>query len=736
MKSHRSLAAAVCMLVMALTAPSSASQSLPAFPGAEGFGAAATGGRGGAVYKVTNLNAGGPGSLQWALDQPDPRIIVFAVSGSIQDDIQIPHGDVTIAGQTAPGAGITILGHLYTNFGSSFGNIVIRHLRVRPPDPDAEWPESQHDAIQFSTNHTIMLDHIDASHGADEIIDLWAGATDVTLQWSAITFPIYDETNGWTHNKGLINHRPCEDRGDCEAGDPPGGRISIHHNLFAHARNRTPALSTGPADVVNNVVYNGREGFVHHNIAGGDFNIVGNVYFAGPSISLAPLWFDPENDTPEIPTRYWVWGNWVDDPGSFVGRVDNPFTTTGFADEYTFYCCGVEANQFNTEGHFDFSGQPGYVAVTSSDGSPAVADAILDRIGAFPRDIVNRWAVEETRDRNGDWGNRRPVDWLDGLTPGTPPADADNDGMADDWESGHGLDPSDGDDHDTIMPSGYTAIEVYINGLAADFFPIVFTDGFESGDASQWSNSHPDIQQVTLGAARTGEYGLEIEPSSACASPNSVVLDNHAVTGVEAFQACHQLTAASGFSVSWSGDAVLTAGSSIALNSRFHVEPGGLLSVAVNPDLKPAAYVEDNSPASETEYHVEFFVNLDGLSLDIGDEIEHFAGYAADGAEQLRIMIRQQAGGPEIVLAVRENTGSFAETPPAILQGGWNNVSAIWKAGAGVSASLSVNGTAPSTLSNLQTGQGRIDYVRWGVVDGIFVKNPGSILMDDFTSSR
>jgi len=157
---------------------------LPAFPGAEGFGAAATGGRGGQVLIVTNLDASGTGSLQWALNQPGPRIIVFEASGVIVGDIVIPHGDVTIAGQTAPGAGVTILGHLTTPYGDTFGNIIIRHLRVRPPDPDGEWPPNQHDAIQFSTVNTIMLDHVDAARGADEIIDTWGGASPPCSQWS------------------------------------------------------------------------------------------------------------------------------------------------------------------------------------------------------------------------------------------------------------------------------------------------------------------------------------------------------------------------------------------------------------------------------------------------------------------------------------------------------------------------------------------------------------------------
>lgn len=485
--------AALAALLLASATALAAQGSLPTFPGAEGFGAVATGGRGGAVLEVTTLAASGPGSLQWALDQPGPRIIVFGVSGTIVGDVLIPHGDVTIAGQTAPGsAGITIHGHLTTQYGTSFGNIVIRHLRVRPPDPDATWPAHQHDAIQFSTNHTIMLDHIDASHGADETIDLWGGARDVTLQWSAITFPIYDQANGWTHNKGIINHRPCEDSGSCQPGDDSGGRISIHHNLFVHARNRTPALSTGPADVINNVVYNGREGFVHHNIAGGDFNIVGNVYIEGPSIALAPLWLDPENGTPQIPTRYYIWDNWAEDPGRFVGRFDDPYTTPGFASAYSFACCGTSASQVNSAGFFDWSSDPGYSPVTVHAGDEAV-DTVLASVGALPRDIVNDWAIQDLTARGGSWGNRRPTDWMQGLDPQPTPlandGDLDNDGMNDSWELQRGLDPGNPNDHSTVMPSGYTAIEDYINGLDdALLGHSIFADDFETGTTENWSS--------------------------------------------------------------------------------------------------------------------------------------------------------------------------------------------------------------------------------------------------------
>lgn len=423
----------------------------PAFPGAEGFGAAASGGRGGQVLEVTTLAASGAGSLQWALNQSGARIIVFRVSGVITGDVLIPHGDVTIAGQTAPGAGITVVGHLYGTYGQTYGNIIVRHLRIRAPPADATWTPAQHDAVQLSTQQLMIFDHVDISHGIDENVDMWGGAKDITVQWSAITFP--DPAGGHPegeHNYGLIN-------------GPGGGRISVHHNLFVHNKVRTPAIADGPADVRNNVVYNGREGFVHHNPATGDFNIIGNYYRDGPSASLAPLWFDPENEP--APTRYWVWNNWVDDPGEFEGRVDNPYTTPGFDSSYTFACCGIESSQFNSVGEFDFTSTAGYVPISTQDPLTAY-QAVLAGAGAWPRDVLNQRAVDETLNRNGAWSNDRPSDWLEGLTPTTPPTDDDHDGMADPWELSRGLDPTNGGDHTTVMPSGYTAVEEYINQLA------------------------------------------------------------------------------------------------------------------------------------------------------------------------------------------------------------------------------------------------------------------------------
>ena len=475
------------LLLVFVLLPQTAWAQLKAFPEAMGFAAHVSGGRGGDVHIVTNLNESGVGSLQWAVSQPGARIVVFEVSGIITGDLHIPHGDITIAGQTAPGAGITLVGHLYTTYDDDTHNIIIRHMRVRPPDPDQEWPSAQHDAIQFSTANHVMLDHIDASHGADETIDFWGGASWITLQNSHLSFPIYDTKNGWTHNKGIINHRPCLDGGNCQPGDRTGGFISIIGNVFTHSRNRTPALSVGPAEVKNNITYNGREGFVHHNWVGdqlnsgpSEFNIYANQYIAGPSISMSPFWFDPENNNPPIPTVYWLADNYVSDPGEYTGVVQNPWNDVDFSNAYTFACCGVDSTQFNQSGQFDFTTHNGYASGPTWSAVELEAQ-LLPFIGAFPHDVVARQSIQELQQRTGSWRNYRPADLMDGLTPIAAPVDTDDDGMPDTWEAQHGLNPQDGDDHNTIMPSGYTAIEDYINGLASAMGnDLIFAHGFES----------------------------------------------------------------------------------------------------------------------------------------------------------------------------------------------------------------------------------------------------------------
>jgi pectate lyase len=418
--------------------------ALPAFPGAEGFGAVATGGRGGKVIKVRTLQANGPGSLQEALDAPGPRTIVFAVSGVIDGTIRIPHGDVTVAGQTAPGAGITLHGrlYLYSNYDDGADNVIIRHLRIRPPRPTGDI--SQFDAIQGGQNTTkLILDHVSVNGGADETVDLYT-SDQVTVQWSTIEESAQaNHPDGHPHNYGFIQ------------GPDEGGRLSFHHNLITGNMARSPAIANGPADVVNNVVYNVRHGFIHHNPASGTFNIVGNTFKQGPNDSLIPFYFDGGKKG-----QYCLRDNMIDDPGEFSGAVDDISGIGYFAGSLV----GQLKGRVQTTS-FDYSALEGYAPISTQPNAEAY-EAVLNKAGGFPRDATTTRVAGETRARTGSWGAKYPANLLDGLTAAMPPVDADDDGIADEWERAHGLDPAQPGDNVRPMPSGYTAVEEYINSLA------------------------------------------------------------------------------------------------------------------------------------------------------------------------------------------------------------------------------------------------------------------------------
>ncbi len=420
-----------------------------AFPGARGFAAAITGGRGGQVLKVTTLAATGPGSLAEALDTPGPRIIVFAVSGVIETDLlEIPYGDVTIAGQSAPGAGITINGRLWGAYEYGVDNIVIRHLRVRP-SYDGSAGE-QFDALRFSLNRYVLLDHVSASFGVDETVDLYE-AQDITVQWSVIESAGDEGHPEGEHNYGLIN-------------GPDGGRVSILNSVFAHNKNRNPALANGPAELVSNVLYNVRHGFVHHNPATGPFHFIGNYFMPGPEDELIPFFFDDESHGADESLQYYFLGNYVSAAGSVCdeGAVDNPWQQ-----------CDV--NPYVPESHrvtasFDFSAESDAYRAPGHASALDTWSDVLKYAGAYPHDEVSKRTLSEALAGTGAWGGREPGDLLAGLTPGPAPGDSDDDGIPDSWEESHDLDPKLSDSGET-MASGYTAIEEYLNELAQDLRP-------------------------------------------------------------------------------------------------------------------------------------------------------------------------------------------------------------------------------------------------------------------------
>ncbi|MFC1717231.1 polysaccharide lyase family 1 protein [Candidatus Poribacteria bacterium] len=414
---------------------------LPAFPGAEGFGAIAVGGRGGKVIKVTNLDSSGPGSLQAACEAEEPRIVVFEVGGVIRGDIAIRHSYITIAGQTAPSPGITVEGRLLARprDGSRLHDIVVRFLRFRPlPTTGVSG-----DTVQLPKTERVILDHLSLSWANDETIDI-IYSSEVTVQWCAI-----EESDPTGHSKGVPHNY-----GILSAYEG-SGNISIHHNLFAHHYRRCPSLSpqvpTKPGDFRNNVLYDCLGGLAHdgHTPKSG-INLIGNYYKKGPSSErLYPFGFINAG-------RYYVAGNYIEG----IGEIGDP------RDESVQFPRWI---QYNRNG--EKLTTPAEVAPVTTHSAQKAYMLVLAHAGCRPQDRVSLRTIEEVKTVTGKWARNAPAkpsdEWyLEGLQHDESLTDSDDDGMPDAWEAENGCDKTDDADNNKVTPSGYTAIEEYINERA------------------------------------------------------------------------------------------------------------------------------------------------------------------------------------------------------------------------------------------------------------------------------
>lgn len=260
------------MLPVAATAQEVEVQEAISFPGAEGYGRITTGGRGGDVYHVTTLEDGTQeGTFRWACNKSGARTIVFDVSGTINltSELKIRNGNVTIAGQTAPGDGICVAGYPFV---ISCPNIIIRYMRFRLGNENVAHHEG--DGLGGMDGQRIMIDHCSVSWSIDECLSVY-GSKNITVQWCVVSQSLVNSG----HSKGSHGY----------GGNWGGSGASYHHNLLAHHGSRAPRLGPRPTtqadermDLRNNVIYNwGGEGC--YGGEGMNVNIVNNYYKPGPA---------------------------------------------------------------------------------------------------------------------------------------------------------------------------------------------------------------------------------------------------------------------------------------------------------------------------------------------------------------------------------------------------------------------------------------------------------------------
>jgi hypothetical protein len=422
-----------------------------AFPGAEGFGRFAQGGRGGDVYHVTNLDDDGPGSLRHGIKSAKgPRTIVFGLSGTIQlkSELRITQSNLTLAGQTAPGDGITLRDRTVSL--RNCHDIIIRYIRLRLGDKNEK--PGGYDTLTTDDTADVILDHVSLSWAIDGTHDLRRGKN-VTVQWCILSEALNDSI----HEKGP--HAMCASYRDLT------GPLTLHHNLFTTCRDRHPTLGSAkegdPLTIVdfrNNVIYNwsGTANFCDHFV-----NAVSNYWRPGPETNPQRLPIAIKGGLPHAARGFMA-------ANLFEGHDD--WTSDNYAALDFKRWLGPNSNYKYAGTLADWKAEPPNLGdnVPTTQPAQAAYEQVLTRAGAsLRRDVVDARVINDVRQHKG-----RLIDSQDQVggwpTLKSLPAlkDSDNDGMPDAWEIAHGLNPNDPADgprdrnHD-----GSTNLEEYLNSL-------------------------------------------------------------------------------------------------------------------------------------------------------------------------------------------------------------------------------------------------------------------------------
>ena len=431
------------MALLAVCVTMSAQQL--AFPGAEGFGRFATGGRGGTIYHVTNLNDSGTGSLRDAVSQPN-RIVVFDVAGVIYLKSGLSFaGNLTVLGQTAPGEGVQVYGDRVSFSGAN--NLIVRYMRFRM----GKGGTSGKDAAGVANGRNMIFDHLSVLWGRDECFSVsWDNKgtepTDITIQNSII-------------GQGLQTH-------SCGGLIQTQGGVTLYRNLYIENKTRNPKVK-GLNQFVNNVVYNWGGGgcyLMGRESAGNSWADIENNYFVkGPwNANTSPLSDGNEN------FQFYGAGNYYDNDkdGQLNGRAitDDEYTATGALRRSTL------AEITNIPKEFpEIAGK-----MTAEDALRWMIDSVgpslpvRDEVDKYLVDEMSSFGLSGSTDGISD-EKTLPHGGTGTIYIGSKPQDTDGDGIPDEWETAHGLNPANASDAAAIAANGYANIENYVFSISAAY---------------------------------------------------------------------------------------------------------------------------------------------------------------------------------------------------------------------------------------------------------------------------
>lgn len=549
MESHmkyfaKLLLTSVLMLTCSMTITAQ-TEKLTAFPGAEGFGRYVTGGRGGTVYHVKNLKDSGYQSLRWSLAQNPgkPKIIVFDVSGTIHLESQLDiTSNITIAGQTAPGDGICLADYPCVIKGN---NVIVRYMRFRLGNKNVKKDGADGwDGFGGFDQMNWMIDHCSVSWSIDECLSV-LGNKNTTVQWCLVAQSLVNAG----HSKGAHGY----------GGNWGGSGASFHHNLIAHHSSRTPRLGPRPTtqleermDMRNNVIYN----FGGNGCYGGegmDVNIVNNYYKPGPGsptgnkgkriAGIGVRTNDYINTYPDYAPSLHRWGHYY-----VKGNINSKYSdvtednwTIGVINQVDASGCdgtwtSVTRDTIKLEEPIDFilttthSAEDAYERVLDYAGCSLHRDSYDEMIVGDAR--LNRashtgsglsYGFINTQDDNKPSGASSTWSAWPELVSETAPTDTDGDGMPDEWETAHGLNPNKKADGNELDASGYTNVEVYLNSIVADITEQQNAGGTPMGriieEGSEPMPESYDINQQTSNGDGTFVYGFKVSGFSSSNPP-------------------------------------------------------------------------------------------------------------------------------------------------------------------------------------------------------------------------